>query len=146
MEIPDQFIAEHVVLRGKMETLRASQKPPDAAKTTALLTELQETIRRHFRHEDVFYRVLDNDRRVGDRGAMHQVRNDPAAVIFGLESLAIRLRKNGPTPEWQGKLQNLLNILLPHFEQEEKELFPEALKLLRPAEIEAIQSELARGE
>jgi hypothetical protein len=134
------------ILRQKVETLRAGLKPADPARLATVLADLQDAVRRHFHHEDIFYRILDNDKRVGDRGAMHQVRNDHAAIVFGLESLAIRLRKNGPGTEWQGKLQNLLNVLLPHFEQEEKKLFPDALKLLTPAEVETIQNELARDE
>ena len=63
-----------------------------------------------------------------DRGLIHQLRNDHAAVIFTLESLAIRLRKNGVNPDWRTRFDNLMNVFLPHLDQEEKNLFPDRPK------------------
>ena len=69
---------------------------------------------------------------------MHQLRNDHAAVVFTLESLAIRLRKNGVNPDWRSRFENLMDVFLPHLDQEEKTLFPLGKKCSTRQELEAI--------
>jgi len=90
----DLLIADHQSLRKQAGALQdAVRKDP---KTLAdALADFQKSVQKHFKREDVYYRVLDDGKRVPDRGLVHQLRNDHAAVVFALESLAIRLRKTG---------------------------------------------------
>src|SRR5581483_2666926 len=92
------------------------------------------TIQKHFRLEEPFYRILDAEKRVPDRGLIHQLRNDHAAVLFSFESLLIRLRKQGPNEDWRQRLESLMNVLLPHLDLEEQRAFPLADELLTPEE------------
>src|SRR5688572_16383974 len=91
---------EHTALREKIQILRDLRQTTDPKRLTVALTDLKMTIQANFRREEVYYRVVDQDKRLKDRGLIHQLRNDHAALIFGMESLAIRLRKNGPVEDW----------------------------------------------
>jgi len=55
---------------------------------------------------------------------MHALRNDHAAVVFTLESLAIRLRRKVPLEEWKTKFEGMIKVLLEHFTIEEKNYSP----------------------
>jgi hemerythrin-like domain-containing protein len=134
----ERLIAEHQHLRQLAQQLRASSD--DAIRT--LFPSFRDGILAHFHREDVYYRALDRGRRFEDRGLMHTLRNDHAAVTFTLESLGMRLRKNGPTPEWKAKLETMLSVLLPHFDNEERQFFPAAQQLLSEQERETIEREM----
>ena len=92
----------------------------------------------------MYFKVLDDGKQVQNRDLMHDIRNDHAAVVFALESLAIRLRKNVPLNEWKPKFDHMLSVLLPHFDQEEKELFPKASALLEAAAMAQILEEIQK--
>lgn len=140
----DLLTADHKTLRQEAGALKTLAEK-DAKKLGEALASFQSGVQKHFRREDIYYRTLDDGKRVGDRGLMHQLRNDHAAVVFMLESLAIRLRKNGATPEWRTKLETLLGVFLPHLDHEEKQLFPQGAKTLSPAELESISREIERA-
>jgi hypothetical protein len=114
---------EHQTLRVKSQTILDLLKT-DRAQAAGLLEDFRTLIQKHFRREDFFYRRIDDGKRVSDRGLMHTLRNDHAAVLFTLESLAIKLRKGGPTPEWEKRLMSMFDVLLPHLDHEEADLFP----------------------
>ena len=99
MDIHDSFIAEHEKLRVLILKIRGLRSSPSTALKT-LLEELKQSIREHFSREEIYYRSIDKDARFSDPGCVHQLRNDHAALIFGMESLVIRLRKKGPITEW----------------------------------------------
>ena len=89
--------------------------------------------------------ITGTGKRVPDRGLIHQLRNDHAAVVFTLESLVIRLRKNGINPDWQSRFDNLMNVFLPHLDQEENHLFPIGRKMLSSAELDTISQKIQSG-
>lgn len=140
MNLHDRFIADHQDIRRLAAECRTAAA--EGIDPSATLKKLQETIQLHFRREDVYYRKLDDGKRINDRGLMHQMRNDHAAVLFTLESLAIRLRKNGPNADWQGRLKTMLDVLLPHLDNEEKTLYPLGSKILSTAEFQTILNEI----
>ncbi len=78
----------------------------------------------------MYYPKVDADKRLPDRALMHALRNDHAAVVFALESLAIRLRKKVPVADWKVKFDTMINVLLPHFDQEEQQLYVAAERIL----------------
>ena len=145
MDPHDLLAADHVVLRKQADTLK-SLVDRDPKKLTDALAEFQTSVTKHFKREDVYYRIVDNDKRVPDRGLVHQLRNDHAAVIFTLESLAIRLRKNGVNPEWRTRFDNLMNVFIPHLEQEENHLFPVGRKMLSTSELVSISEHIKNCE
>ncbi len=145
MDPHDLLAADHNVLRKQAESLK-SLVDRDPKKLAAVLAEFQTSVMKHFKREDVYYRIVDNDKRIPDRGLIHQLRNDHAAVIFTLESLAIRLRKNGVNPDWRTRFDNLMNVFIPHLEQEDKHLFPIGRKLLSASELEAITEHIQNCE
>src|SRR5262249_31310752 len=100
----------------------------------------------HFKREDAYFRILDQDKRVPDRGLVHQLRNDHAAVIFTLESLQIRLRKNGANPDWRSRFTNMMNVFFPHLDIEEKQLFALGKKMLSTEELAQITRDIHDGE
>jgi hypothetical protein len=141
----DLLSSDHQALRKQAGTLRETldknpQKLPDA------LVQFQKAVQKHFKREDGYYRILDDGKRVNDRGLVHQLRNDHAAVIFTLESLAIRLRKNGVNPDWRSRFDNLMNVFLPHLDQEDTHLFPIGQKLLTSQELDTILQQMQSGE
>ena len=138
-------MADHQTLRQQAGELKMAIGK-DAAKLAELLAGFQAAVQKHFKREDGYYRILDDGKRVEDRGLIHQLRNDHAAVIFTLESLAIRLRKNGPNPDWRTRFDNLMNVFLPHLDQEDKQLFPIGQKMLSPEELESISQHIQSCE
>jgi hemerythrin-like domain-containing protein len=145
MDPHDQFIADHSALKIQAADLRKAIEG-DAAALATQLVSFQKATSRHFSHEDIYYRILDADKRLEDRGLVHQLRNDHAAVIFTLESLAIRLRKNGVNDDWLSRFNNLMNVFLPHLDQEEQTLFPIGRKTLSREEITKIVSQIESSE
>lgn len=77
-----------------------------------------------FRRLDRYYERVDRDRRIPDRVLMHDLRNDHAAVVFTLESLQIRLKKNGLNDDWRKKWGSLTGVLWPYLERLPRQLFP----------------------
>jgi hemerythrin-like domain-containing protein len=145
MTLHDRFVTEHKALRQQVTEIRSALSAKSTPKVQELFSSFQEALRRHLHEEDsAYYRVLDDGRRVTDRGLMHGLRNDHAGVIFALESLMIRLRKPVPLPEWEKRFSAMIDVLLPHFDREEKELFPQAEKLLTPEQTKAILEEIER--
>jgi hemerythrin-like domain-containing protein len=145
MDPHDLLAADHAALRQQAGALKGLVGQ-DPQKLGEALARFQTAVQHHFQREDVYYRILDDDKRVPDRGLIHQLRNDHAAVVFTLESLAIRLRKNGVNPDWKGRFDNLMNVFLPHLDQEDNHLFPLGRKMLSPAEIEQISQKIQSCE
>lgn len=143
MDIHDTLSADHDALRGFVEKIRAQRASATVDSLTPLLRPLQESVRAHFAREEAYYRTVDADKRFQDRGFIHQLRNDHAALLFGMESLLIRLRKNGPADAWWRHFDNLMNVFLPHMDNEEHKLFPEAERLLTPEEWATIRAAMA---
>lgn len=140
----DLLKADHAALRKQAEAVQ-SLIDRDAKKLSEALAQFQSGVQKHFRREEIYYRVLDNGKRVDDRGLMHQLRNDHAAVIFSIESLVIRLRKNGVTPEWRAKLKVLMDVFLPHLDTEEKQLFSKGTEVLTSAELADIIQQIEQS-
>jgi len=141
MEPHDLLTADHQTLKSHASALKAAidtgpKKLEDA------LAAFQKSVQKHFKDEDIYYRVLDDGKRVPDRGLIHALRNDHAAIVFTLESLAIRLRKNGVNPDWRGRFDSLMAVFLPHLDTEEKVLFPIGKKMLAPEELTAITRQI----
>jgi hemerythrin superfamily protein len=145
MDPHEHLIADHKRLRERAQHLQ-SLAGGDPSKIQEPLLEFQKIVTVHFQKEETYYRILDNDKRVADRGLVHQLRNDHAAVIFTLESLLIRLRKNGPNDDWQERFKKLMDVFLPHLDHEDKMLFPLGRELLKPEEIENISKHIQEVE
>jgi hemerythrin-like domain-containing protein len=141
----DVLTSDHQNLRDQAAKLRGLVDQ-DPQKLSAALAEFQKAVQQHFKREDAYYRVLDDGKRIEDRGLIHQLRNDHAAVVFTLESLAIRLRKNGVNPDWRTRFDNLMNVFLPHLDQEDNRLFPLGKKLLSRQELDAISQQIDNCE
>ena len=139
MDPHDLLAADHQSLRKQAGAL-GSAIDKDPKILARELTAFQSAVQTHFKKEDAYYRTLDDGKRVTDRGLIHQLRNDHAAVVFTLESLAIRLRKNGVNPDWRSRYDNLMTVFLPHLDQEDQVLFPIGQKTLSPAELDAISA------
>jgi hemerythrin superfamily protein len=137
MTIHELFQDEHKVIRKMADQLRGLMAK-EPAKLPDFLPRLQKEINRHFKREEVYYRVLDDGKRIGDRELMHSLRNDHAGVVFTLESLSIRLRKGGFSPDWQKRCETMLGVLLPHLDHEEKDLFPKGVTFLSPDDLRKI--------
>jgi len=138
MTIHDVFSADHNHLRQRIQELQTAIDKNSSSLESLFLT-FQKEARAHFHKEDdVYYPYVDDGKKLEDRELMHTLRNDHAAVIFALESLAIRLRKKVPLAEWKIKFEIMINVLLPHFDQEEKELFPKVEKLLPAQELQTL--------
>jgi iron-sulfur cluster repair protein YtfE (RIC family) len=138
MKLHELFTADHTALRRRIAELQATlAKNPEGVE--ALYGIFHQEVRAHFRKEDdVYYPHVDAGKRIQDRGLIHSLRNDHAAVVFALESLAIRLRKKVPLSEWTVKFDTMIKVLLPHFDQEEKNLFPEVERLLPAEELKSL--------
>lgn len=145
MDPHDRFTRDHRIIREQAKLLQdaVSKNPENLGKS---LQEFQALVRAHFQREDTYYRILDDGKRIADRGLVHQLRNDHAAAIFTLESLGIRYRKSGVNSEWMTRFTSLINVLLPHLDQEESVLFPLGRKLLTAEEVTAIQQDIAARE
>jgi hemerythrin-like domain-containing protein len=141
MKIHDTLCVEHKEMRAVIEAIRASKSASIDA-IPDLLTQLQGLVRTHFRKEEVYYKVVDQDKRYSDRGFIHQLRNDHAALLFGMESLLLRFKKNGPVEAWWEHFERLMNVFGAHMDREEKTLFPESEKLLQPDEWTAIEGDI----
>lgn len=137
MSIHELFKIEHAELRDQAQQLR-SLMAKETPKIAAFLPNFQVAIRKHFKREDVYYRALDEGKRVQDRDLMHTLRNDHAGVLFALESLTIRLRKGGFSPDWQKRCETMLDVLLPHMSHEESELFSKGNALLSQSELQSL--------
>jgi hemerythrin superfamily protein len=137
MTIHELFKNEHQTIRKMGAQLRdiMSKEP---SQLTDFLPKLQQEVSKHFKREEIYYRTLDDGKRIGDRELMHSLRNDHAGVIFTLESLMIRLRKSGFNPDWKNRCENMLGVLLPHLDHEEKDLFPKGDTFLSPADLQKI--------
>jgi len=141
----DLLLADHQALRKQAGALKdAIDRAPQ--KLAESLATFQKAVQQHFKREEPYYRILDDGKRVKDRGLVHQLRNDHAAVIFTLESLVIRLRKNGINPDWRTRFDNLMNVFLPHLDQEDKQLFPIGRETLSSPERDAILQHIQSGE
>lgn len=138
MTVHELLSNEHRDLRRRVAELQtALTKNPQ--QLSELFPLFQEAVRRHIQREDsIYYRAVDEGKQLDDRELMHALRNDHAGVIFALESLAIKLRKNIPPDEWKKKFDLLVDVLLPHFDREEKELFPTVEKRLGPGPLKTI--------
>ena len=136
MNVHELFAADHVRLRQRVvEIQTVLAKNP--AKLEELFLAFQQEVRTHFRKEDeVYYTRVDAGKKINDRELIHHLRNDHAAVVFTLESLAIRLRKKVPLEEWKTKFDAMIKVLLPHFDHEEQKLFPEVERTLPPATLQ----------
>jgi hypothetical protein len=141
MNLHEQFIADHGALR-KHAVLLQSLMTENPASLGDELRRFQTAVQTHFGKEEPYYRALDDGKRVSDRGLVHQLRNDHAAVIFAIESLCIRLRKGGATAEWGGRFDRLMEVFLPHLDVEEKTLFPLGQKFLSAEEISRLTAEI----
>lgn len=133
MEIHPLLLQEHDTLRKSVQSLEAAIEKKAVSFPTDFAS-FQTFIAKHFKKKDLYYLQVDRDHRVEDRVLMHDLRNDHAAVVFTIESLGIRLRKNGLNPEWEKKWQTMVEVLLPHLKREEETLFPIGKKLLSPEE------------
>jgi len=141
----DLLIADHKNLRTQAGSLRAAVEK-DPKKLESDLLAFQQSVQTHFKREGAYYRILDDGKRLNDRGLVHQLRNDHAAVVFTLESLAIRLRKNGVNADWRTRFDNLMSVFLPHLDAEEKNLFPIGRKTLSEEEIKTILQDMQSGD
>jgi iron-sulfur cluster repair protein YtfE (RIC family) len=138
MNVHQLFLSEHTALRQHIADVQKALKSSPAS-VEELYPRLQEALRNHLRKEDtVYYAEIDGNKQFADRVLMHDLRNDHAAVVFTLESLAIKLRKKVPMEEWRPRFENMIKVLIAHFEQEEKTLFPFVEKNLKPAELQSI--------
>jgi iron-sulfur cluster repair protein YtfE (RIC family) len=136
MTLHELLTAEHGRLRQQIADIQKALQTRNPALESAYAA-FQKDARAHFRKEDeVYYPHVDQGKKLGDRELMHSLRNDHAAVVFALESLAIRLRKQVPMDEWKAKFDTMIKVLLIHFEQEEQKLFPTVERLLPPAELQ----------
>ena|SRR5438132_13550907 len=145
MDPHDHLIADHNTLRsqaGHLNTLVGG----DAETLGGALENFQAVVQKHFQQEDVYFRTLDDGNRIPVRGLVHQLRNDHAAVVFTLESLSIRLRKYGMNDDWRGRFNNLMNVLLPHLDQEENHLFPLGRSTLSAGELARITQVMQDSE
>lgn len=144
MTVHEHLAADHTLLRNQIaEIQHAVTKAP--GKVAELYALLHAEIRKHLQKEDlVYYRVLDGNKQITDRNLMHDLRNDHAAVLFALESLAIKLRKAMPIEEWSKKFKTMTDVFLPHLDQEEKQLFPQADRLLSPTLHQQILDEIQK--
>jgi hypothetical protein len=140
----DLLCQEHDQIRSHVASLEQALSNPD--RVAPLLLTLQQTIQRHFRREGCYYELVDDGKRVSDRALMHTLRNDHAAVLFSLESLTIRLRKNGVNAEWRTRFKSLTDVLLPHLETEEKLFFSAGESMLSEAEQTALVKEMEASE
>ena len=141
----DLLVSDHQKLRTQAGSLRAAIEK-DPKKLESELLSFQQAVQKHFKLENGYYRVLDDGKRFSDRGLVHQLRNDHAAVVFTLESLAIRLRKNGVNPDWRTRFDNLMAVFLPHLDEEEKNLFPIGRKTLSEDEIKTILQDMQSSD
>jgi hemerythrin-like domain-containing protein len=137
----DLLASDHDVLRKEAAALRAAIEH-DAKKLAEDIVNFQKTVQKHFKREDQYYRVLDDGKRVQDRGLVHALRNDHAAVVFTLESLAIRLRKNGVNEDWRRRFDTLMSVFLPHLDQEDNVLFPIGRRMLSSEELDTIVKQM----
>jgi hypothetical protein len=140
----DLLCQEHDQIRSQVASLDETLSNPDSV--APLLLKLQKTIQRHFRREGHYYDLVDDGKRVTDRALMHTLRNDHAAVLFSLESLTIRLRKNGMNAEWRTRFKSLTDVLLPHLDTEEKLFFSAGESMLSEAEQTALVKEMEASE
>ena len=140
------------LLRKEHETIRegttALTQALDGAtaKVQDRLTQIQKILQTHFRREEIYYRTMDDGKRIEDRGAMHTLRNDHAAILFSLESLMIRLRKDGVTDDWRRRLKAMTDVLLPHLTMEENFLFPKTDTMLSPEQKKTLLEEMKNRE
>jgi len=141
MDPHDLLASDHHALRQQAADLRATIEK-DAQALADGLVSFQKSVQKHFKREDFYYRILDDGKRLADRGLVHQLRNDHAAIVFTLESLAIRLRKNGVNKDWLGRFNNLMAVFHPHLDQEEQALFPIGRKTLSAAELSQMSEQM----
>ncbi len=134
-------MADHQGLRRLAKKFQACVES-QSADLAAVLSEFQSAVQEHFKREDLYYRILDQDKRLDDRTLVHSLRNDHAAVIFTLESLVIRLRKAGMEAEWKRRYKNLMAVFIPHLDQEENVLFPLAAKVFTPDDLLKLEEEM----
>ena len=137
----EHLSSDHLALRKDAQTLQATIEAGSDALLNPLLA-FQKSVQRHFQKEDPYYRILDDGKRLEDRGMVHQLRNDHAAIIFSLESLLIRLRKSGATPDWKGRFDTMMKVFLAHLDLEDTVLFPKGKTMLTAIELEQISAHI----
>ncbi len=144
MNAHELLVSDHVALRREAAELEAAIAG-NPGQVTELYARFHEHARKHFQREDtIYYPAIDGDERINDRELMHDLRNDHAAVIFALESLAIKLRKNMPVNEWKTKWKMMIDVLLPHLDHEERGLFPRAEKLLSADQMKSLTDQIRK--
>ncbi len=141
MDLLNAFRLDHQRLKNRVEVIEAALRN-DPGSHSALFFDFQAKASAHLKRKDLFYARLDDGRRIEDRVLMHDLRNNHAAVVFSLESLGIRLRKSGPNEDWQKRWAAMVEVLIPHLEKEEKELFPLALKWLSADEQRQLTADI----
>src|SRR4051812_19090513 len=87
MTVHESLTNDHQTIRKRVADIQAAIGK-DKAKLESLFSLFQGDVSRHFNREDVYYRVLDEGKRIDERVLMHDLRNDHAAVVFTMESLA----------------------------------------------------------
>lgn len=138
MNLQQLLAGEHQGLRQQAQALQAL-RASGGSEHADRLERLQTAIRKHFDKEESYYRLVDQGKRYDDRGTIHQLRNDHAALLFGFESLRLRLKKNGPQEAWWTQVDELLRVLLSHLDAEERDFFPRADRLLKPDERQELE-------
>ena len=141
MNLLDTFRHEHQQLRERLTRLEEALAQ-DETTFPAVFFAFQADASAHMKRKDLFYKQLDENHRVPDRVLMHDLRNNHAAVVFALESLGIRLRKNGPNAEWRLRWTSMTNVLKPHWDQEERDLFPLFESLLSAEEQQRLTRDI----
>jgi len=141
MDIHSLFRQNHRTIEQRIRELPASMDKA-APEFAAEFASFQGLLNHLMKMKDHYYNHLDRDRQVVDRVLMHDLRNDHAAVVFTMESLAIRLRKNGLNPEWKKKWDLMVEVLLPHLKREEETLFPLATRTLSPKDWQTLEKEI----
>jgi iron-sulfur cluster repair protein YtfE (RIC family) len=142
MNIHDYFRSEHRQIEEQVSSIRKTLKA-SPEKLEVQFSKFHSLVRSHLRGEDeIYYPSVDGEKQISNRTLMHDLRNDHAAVVFTLESLAIRLRRKVPLTEWQVKFESMAQVLLAHFAHEENVLFPEVEKRITAADLNALLTQV----
>jgi hemerythrin-like domain-containing protein len=142
MTVHELLTADHAQLRQQIAEIQ-NTLTTQPTKLEAIYLAFQEHVRVHFHKEDsVYYKHVDTGKQFADRDLMHSLRNDHAAVVFSMESLAIRLRRKVPLEEWTTRFDSMIKVLLEHFTIEETKLFPQVERSLPPDKLQTILEEI----
>ena len=145
MALHDPLVVEHEALRkGLAEVQRAAAQ--NSRRLKKLFPSFRERLSQHIHREDsLYYRSVNEGTPIQDRELLHALRNDHAAAIFTLESLSIRLGKEGLTEEWKKRFNAMARMLQEHFERKEQKLFPAVERLLSPAQKVSLRKALKKA-